>query len=154
LCAGTKYKKDKYDPFAHITNTCYQSEDPNFNEEECVLTMEDLGEELGGGDEGRVKTEAILRDMRNITGELWKSFKGEFGVYAPLPGCFEHYGLDFIVEDRGADGLGVYLLEVNPGPDFKQSGEKLRGIVGGVIEETVDLVFGGLEFDKDKNGNM
>ncbi|CAN0494183.1 unnamed protein product, partial [Laminaria digitata] len=44
------------------------------------------------------------------------AFRGEFTVFSPLPGCFEHFGLDFMVNED----FHVWLLEANPGPDFKQ----------------------------------
>ncbi|CAN0224271.1 unnamed protein product, partial [Ectocarpus fasciculatus] len=44
------------------------------------------------------------------------AFRGEFAVFSPLPGCFEHFGLDFMVDED----FHVWLLEANPGPDFKQ----------------------------------
>lgn len=45
-----------------------------------------------------------------------QAFRGEFAVFSPLPGCFEHFGLDFMVDED----FHVWLLEANPGPDFKQ----------------------------------
>lgn len=45
-----------------------------------------------------------------------QAFRGEFAVFSPLPGCFEHFGLDFVVDED----FQVWLLEANPGPDFKQ----------------------------------
>ena len=48
----------------------------------------------------------------------------------------------------------TYLLEVNPGPDFKQSGKKGENIVKGFLEETVDMVLGGLDYDRVRNGNV
>lgn len=45
-----------------------------------------------------------------------QAFRGEFTVFSPLPGCFEHFGLDFMVDED----FHVWLLEANPGPDFKQ----------------------------------
>ena len=146
LCAGTKYSNSSngnFDPFAHITNTCYQSEDPNFNEEDCVMLLGDMANALAHTgrfsslEEAKHSVDGVLDDMRDLTAELFKCFKGEFGVYAPLPGCWEHYGLDFLVEDLEDGRLKVYLLEVNPGPDFKQTGGRLDGVVRGVMEETI-----------------
>ncbi|CAN0411078.1 unnamed protein product [Pylaiella littoralis] len=54
--------------------------------------------------------------MRTLTTELFRAFRGEFAVFSPLPGCFEHFGLDFMVDED----FQVWLLEANPGPDFKQ----------------------------------
>ena len=39
-------------------------------------------------------------------------------MFSPLPGCFEHFGLDFLVDED----FHVWFLEANPGPDFKQVG--------------------------------
>lgn len=52
----------------------------------------------------------VLLDVRA------QAFRGEFAVFSPLPGCFEHFGLDFMVDED----FHVWLLEANPGPDFKQ----------------------------------
>ena len=88
--------------------------------------------------------------MHSVTRALFEAFAGEFGVYSPLPGCFEHYGLDFLVDDD----LNVVLLEVNPGPDFKQTGKKLQGVVKNMWEETLDLTIGNYPYDKEANGNV
>ena len=104
--------------------------------------------------EAKNATEKMLSEMQTITRELFEAFKGEGTVYAPLPGCFEHYGLDFLVEDSGKGVFKTYLLEVNPGPDFKQTGSKLREVVKGMLRETVDLVLGGVDYDKKGNGNV
>eukprot|EP01034_Spumella_vulgaris_P045608 gene45608-56821_t len=39
-----------------------------------------------------------------------------------MANCYELYGLDFMVDNN----MAVSLLEVNPGPDFKQTGDRLR----------------------------
>ena len=164
LCSGTEYDGDDVgNYYAHITNTCYQSQDAGFNEEECVLVLEDVERILVqeyGMEEGKAgkEVENVKEQMRKLTGELFECYKGETNVYDPLEGSFEHYGFDFMVaenDDKGSEFLyKTYLLEVNPGPDFKQSGKKGEGIVKGMLEETVDLVLGGLDFDKEKNGNV
>ena len=39
--------------------------------------------------------------------------------------CFEVFGLDFMVTDK----FETSLLEVNPGPDFRQTGDSLRKLI-------------------------
>ena len=65
-----------------------------------------------------------------------------------LPNVFEVFGVDFLVDEMGT----AWLLEVNAFPDFRQTGEELRGIVGRLWEGVVDVAvarFFGLE-EKEK----
>ncbi|GMI59437.1 hypothetical protein ScalyP_jg8076 [Parmales sp. scaly parma] len=144
LCSGSKYKENNTsDLFAHITNTAYQALDPNFREEECVLTMADVEKVLRRGKKGgKAECDKMMSDMREITKELFAAYKGESTVYQPLDGCFEYYGIDFLVDEN----FDVSLLEVNPSPDFKQTGERLEWLIGGLIEESIDMGIG--SFDK------
>lgn len=56
-----------------------------------------------------------------------------------MANCFELYGLDFIVDEA----MNVSLLEVNPGPDFKQTGARLEGVIHQLFRDTIDLVVRG-----------
>ena len=70
--------------------------------------------------------------------------------------CFELFGLDFIVEmenghmasnapcggNGGMTKPRVYILEVNPGPDFKQTGDRLKEVIEGLLENTCSMVLG------------
>ena len=67
--------------------------------------------------------------------ELFRAYEREFGVFSPLEGCFEQFGLDFIVDDN----WNVFLLEVNPGPDFKQTGSKLSPVIENLMGSTIDI---------------
>ena len=63
--------------------------------------------------------------------------------------AFELFGLDFLIaqEPEGQE-VTTYLLEVNAFPDFRQTGEELRDLVGGLFGEVVDVAvkpFFGLE---------
>jgi tubulin--tyrosine ligase len=51
--------------------------------------------------------------------------------------CFELYGLDFMVDED----LNTILLEVNPGPDFKQTGDRLKRVIADLMEQTCCLIF-------------
>lgn len=68
---------------------------------------------------------------------------GEPTVFAPLPHCFELYGVDFMIDDH----YGVHLLEANPGPDFKQTGGRLKRVIQELIDTTMNIVF--TQEDKD-----
>ena len=157
LCSGSKYKKhDTSDAISHITNTAYQAMDPNFREEDCVLLMRDMekilaGQRVGGSARGEKESgricASILSEIRSITGELFKAYRNETSVYAPIDGCFEYYGLDFLVDDA----FNVTLLEVNPSPDFKQTGKMLNFVIEGLLEESIDIGLGSNDKYNDEN---
>jgi len=83
---------------------------------------------------------SFLQDIRSqihaITGQLFTAFENEYTVFAPMPACFELYGLDFMVDEAQQ----VHLLEVNPGPDFKQTGGRLQGLIAQLWEQTLRIV--------------
>jgi tubulin--tyrosine ligase len=145
LCSGTRYRHDDTTNLgAHITNTAFQiSTDPRFCEQNCVLrwSEDDIAPILvrdgtcASIDEARNSLQTVVDRIGAITGELFHAYKSEFGVFAPIEGCFEHYGLDFLVDDE----WGVYLLEVNPGPDYKQTGNKLESVIESLMGSTIDI---------------
>jgi tubulin---tyrosine ligase len=154
---------DLANQLAHITNTARQAEGfgDRFDEDACVHLLEDLVadlvEERGcRPSEARACVDGIVAGMEAVTGELFRALQGERTVFAPMPNCFELYGLDYLVSlpeengDEAESGSGtgggvasfspqVHLLEVNPGPDFKQSGCRLRGVVRGLLEAALDV---------------
>jgi tubulin---tyrosine ligase len=146
LCAGKTYRNNNIGEnlSAHITNTAFQIEsDTNFQEQFCVLQWNEevispiLVRDGTFHSIGRANDaiRATIDKMGAITGELFRAYKGEFGVFAPIDGCFEHYGLDFLVDDE----WNVLLLEVNPGPDFKQTGSKLELLIENLMGCTIDV---------------
>jgi len=86
-------------------------------------------------EEARIKVRTVIEQMQLITGELFRAYENEFGVFSPIEGCFELYGLDFLVDDQWK----VYLLEVNPGPDFKQTGSNLDFVILDLMACTIDV---------------
>ena len=148
LCAGTQYHKgDTTNLFAHITNTAFQDLDPNFCEKDCVLmwSEEEIAPLIAAGgtcqkSEAEEKVRQSIDDMGKIVAELFQAYQTEFGVFSPIVGCFEHYGLDFVIEVVGND-WHTRLLEVNPGPDFKQTGSRLQPAIRKLMGSTVDVAF-------------
>lgn len=143
LCCGRKYRRfDTSNKFAHLTNTAYQDLDPDFVEDDCVRLWSDddaaailfKDRTCPTLDEAKKRVKDVVDQMERITGELFQAYKNEFGVFAPLEGCFEHFGFDFMV---GQDWK-VSLLEVNPGPDFKQTGTRLSRVIETLMCDTID----------------
>ncbi|KAK6354759.1 hypothetical protein TWF696_003896 [Orbilia brochopaga] len=124
---------------AHLTNTCLQSG----AHDGAVLPFWSLPTTHA------VETGTLnswFDEICRITGELFRAAVGGGRVhFQPVPNGFEIFGVDFLI---GEDG-GVGLLEVNVFPDFKQTGEELSSLVGGLFEEVVGVAaqgfFGGGE---------
>ncbi|EPS44325.1 hypothetical protein H072_1683 [Dactylellina haptotyla CBS 200.50] len=112
---------------AHLTNTCLQTGDHDGS----VVPFWRLTEEF---EVDKEKVEGWFGQVCEITGELFKAAVGSGRIhFQPLPNAFEIFGLDFLV---GEDG-GVRVLEVNAFPDFRQTGEEEKSLVGGLFEEVV-----------------
>ncbi|KLU86605.1 TTL domain-containing protein [Magnaporthiopsis poae ATCC 64411] len=142
---------------AHLTNTCLQQRDHQdadadadtdakgggaANIEPLVREFWDLPDALGVvGSEGGAAAAAITKDsifaqICDVTGAAFEAAaRGMMMHFQPLPNAFEVFGLDFLVDARGA----VWLLEVNSFPDFRQTGDDLRGVVAGLWEGVVRL---------------
>jgi tubulin---tyrosine ligase len=145
LLAAHKYEDgDTTDIYAHLTNTARAVEDINFSEKLFVKTLDDLPyhmsteypqilEEAGGN----VKLLSNIRKkIHKITKELFCAFENEYTVFSPMANCFELYGLDFMVDEE----LNVSFLEANPGPDFKQTGGRLKKLIMQLWEQTLTIV--------------
>ena len=145
LCSGTRYRKNDFNTLSHITNTAFQGLDPHFREDECVLVWDEAtiapilvkDGTCASLLEARSRIAGVTKAMQSITGELFRVYESEFGVFSPIEGCFEHFGLDFLVDDS----WNVYLLEVNPGPDFKQTGHRLSRVVRDLMSSTIEVCF-------------
>jgi hypothetical protein len=81
--------------------------------------------------------ESIRSDVKSITKDLFRAYENEYSIFCPMANCFEIFGLDFLVDVN----YSVHLLEVNPGPDFKQTGEKLSSVINELWKQTFSLIF-------------
>jgi len=114
--------------YAHITNSCLQREHPDFDEDKTVRLLSELTEELG---EEVVKT--IWERVKVNVKEIFSAFRGEFSAFMPLPNCFELFGFDFLVDEN----LNPMILEVNCGPDMKNTGSRLDHVVKSFLDDTL-----------------
>ena len=151
LLAAHKYNMDSIGPesvYRHLTNTARSCEDVDFDEALFVKTLDDMPDSVRGGPvRGARVVKEVREQINGITGELFAAFENEYTVFSPMDNCFELYGLDFMVTDDGAgdgtEGVQVTLLETNPGPDFKQTGDRLRGVIVRLWENTCRVVLDG-----------
>ncbi|CAM9735693.1 unnamed protein product, partial [Chrysoparadoxa australica] len=133
LRALRQYDEDCRDPLAHITNTAVQAECQDFDESLAVMLLDEkVGQEKAKKGLQPVLTLASLVSSPDFQSLSFAFEQGEFSVFSPLPHCFEHFGLDFMVDESGQ----MWLLEANPGPDFRQTGASLGYIVDELMEES------------------
>ncbi|KAH6707690.1 survival protein sure-like phosphatase/nucleotidase [Leptodontidium sp. MPI-SDFR-AT-0119] len=84
--------------------------------------------------------EDIFAQICATTSEVFEAAARGMSVhFQTLPNAFEVFGLDFLVDERGT----AWLLECNAFPDFRQTGEELKGLVGGLWREVVGVAVGG-----------
>lgn len=146
LLAAHAYSSDDLDDvYCHLTNTARAAELAGFDEEKLVLLDDDLTKHIladyptkcdaSEAQAGRIR-DSIKEQIRTVTSEVFSAYENEYTVFCPMPNCFELYGLDFMVDDV----FGVSLLEVNPGPDFQQTGARLQGVIESLFRSTFDIV--------------
>ena len=138
---------NKQDLSGHLTNTCLQTGSHDGSVHEFFkLPEEDLGKE---------RKEGIFKQICSVTGEIFEAAaKGMMIHFQTLPNAFEVFGLDFLVDGGGR----AFLLEVNAFPDFRQTGDDLKGVVAGlwegVVEKAVTPFFGIENAKKDEEEGM
>ncbi|KAL6055630.1 putative tubulin--tyrosine ligase pby1 [Balamuthia mandrillaris] len=116
---------DAIDRLAHLTNTALQAQQPDFQEERCVKTLSELEKDIGPQ-----LCSSIFAQCCRVVEDTFRAVFREFGAFMALPNCFELFGYDFLVDEKGK----VWLLEINAGPDFKQTGSRLDYIIQSVME--------------------
>ncbi|KAA0167294.1 hypothetical protein FNF28_02826 [Cafeteria roenbergensis] len=141
-----------------ITNTCFAAERAGFDEARSVRLLSELPEALdapgeqgaagpgagsahaaacaaSGAHWGEEATRVVYGGVREAVARLFASLQGSVGGFMPLPNAYELYGLDFVV--RSTD-LRPMLLEVNAGPDLKQTGGRLQGLISNLLDDTME----------------
>lgn len=161
LFAAHPYTSDMSNMYAHLTNTAKAAENVDFEEKKFVKVLDDLPEILLNHLPERFQSiksandavSSIKNQIYNIVSDLFDAYENEYSIFCPASQSFELYGLDFIIEDHyssedsssnipGVDSFGfkISLLEVNPGPDFKQTGDRLKSVIFYLWEQTLRIV--------------
>lgn len=139
LLATTPFSPDNEDRLVHLTNHCVQVDAPSYDEEQQILLLEELDAAIG---RKGVAAHVQAQMEAALASALTAAAAAPAGFW-PLPQCFELFGADFTLEDRGsAEMPGVWLLEVNAGPDLAVFGHRLRGhcveLLGDVLQVAVE----------------
>jgi tubulin--tyrosine ligase len=118
---------------AHLTNTCLQE---TGEREGSVRDFWKLEDDVPSLEKLRGWKSNVFAQICAITHEVFAAAaRGMMVHFQPLPGAFEIYGLDFLVDGEGT----TWLLEVNAFPDFKQTGDDLKEVVQGLFEGVVEV---------------
>ncbi|KAI9253765.1 tubulin-tyrosine ligase family-domain-containing protein [Phascolomyces articulosus] len=117
------------DSLAHISNTCIQTDQEDFDEDQSVRLFWELNK-FGIQDQD---LEHMFDQMRAILADVFDACTSEMTTFQAIPNSFELFGVDFIMD---ADNK-VYFLEANAFPDFKQTGSKLQHVVQELFDATV-----------------
>lgn len=120
---------------SHLTNTCLQS---STNRDGSVCAFWDLPlsiQSLSHRTENDWRQD-IWDQICSTTSEIFAAAaKGMSTHFQILPNAFEILALDFLVDASGT----AWLLEVNAFPDFKQTGDELKGLIEGLFEGVVNV---------------
>ena len=107
----------------HLTNSCMQ-------DEALVVPFWQL--------QG-IAHEQVFAEVCEVVAELFKAAVSVDKInFQPMGNALEVYGVDFLVN---AD-MSVRLLEVNAYPDFKQTGNDLKGVIYGLFAGVVAVAKG------------
>lgn len=118
-----------HDLSRHLTNTCLRDDD--------TIIKESLVEEFWNlkGLEQSQKDAIFAKICDNVKDLFLAATTVDKINFQPLANSMEFFGLDFLVDED----LNVHILEVNSYPDFKQTGDDLKYVVEGLVDETVQV---------------
>lgn len=131
---------------AHLTNTCLQDTNEREGSVGLFWSLPDMIPQQPGTDSKAptIKSEKwqenVFAELCAITGETFEAAARSMSIhFQPLPNAFELFGLDFMVSIEDDGQLRTWLLEVNAFPDFRQTGDELKGMVEGLFEGVIDV---------------
>lgn len=126
----------------HFTNTCLQ----DGSREDSVLRFWDLPSTSTAAPSDW--KDSVFDQISTATGTLFEAAAREQMIhFQTFENAFEVFGLDWMIHENGT----AWLLEVNAFPDFKQSGEELKGVVQGLWDAVAGIAVKGF-FDPKREG--
>lgn len=99
-------ESDLSDQLAHITNTCIQTGEDTFVEDDSVKLFWELKDEEGVTEDD---LQSIFKQMQESLRDIFDACTSEMTTFQAMPNAFELYGVDFLI-DRD---MKAYFLEAN-----------------------------------------
>ncbi|KAH3917537.1 hypothetical protein HBI56_109180 [Parastagonospora nodorum] len=128
---------------SHLTNTCLQDSGDREGSVGLFWSLPDVlpsQPDVPTPKHSADWKEQVFTQLCSTTAQTFEAAARGMGIhFQPLPNAFEIFGLDFMVSVEEGRELGVWLLEVNAFPDFRQTGDELKGLVEGLFEGVVDV---------------
>lgn len=113
----------------HLTNTCLQSDTTKENSVHRFWSLEEKSLPHDWKNQ-------IFRQICDLTGEVFEAAaRSQMVHFQTIPNSFEIFGVDFLVDRE----LQVWLLELNAYPDFRQTGQAAKNVVGGLLQQAVEV---------------
>ena len=110
----------------HLTNTCLQRDTSGLTRRVSAFDSLPAVQGLPLDWKGQV-----LGQICTTTAELFEAAARTMGThFQPMPNAFEIFGLRFLVDHQGK----AWTLEMNTFPDFRQTGDELKGMTQGLME--------------------
>jgi hypothetical protein len=138
----------------HLTPPCCASPGTKLLDDLPEILLQEQPVLVDGSKEVAERFVGRIRENINaVTAALFSAYENEYSIFCPMTGCFEVFGLDFLVDGSSSQ---VHLLEVNPGPDFKQTGDRLKGVIAELWEDILRVTIdSGALFDiEDSNPSI
>ena len=131
------------DPLVHLTNTCLESGTPmqgSIHRFWDLPSLDTDGATLGPAKLASTWKSNAFDQIGRATSTLFEAAAREQMIhFQTLSNAFEAFGVDWMVDDTG----NVWLLEVNAFPDFRQSGNAMKDLVGGFWEAAMKTAVSG-----------
>ncbi|KAH7586362.1 TTL domain profile [Nakaseomyces glabratus] len=109
----------------HLTNTCLQSD---ADKDLAVMEFGNLT------DISREDKSKIIEQIHMIAKDIFlAALNVDRMNFQPLRNAFETFGFDFLVDSS----FNVKILEINAYPDFKQTGNDLKGLIYELFDDVV-----------------
>lgn len=110
LFAMKKYDTENLDDnLIHLTNTCIQQDEEEFNEQASVKLFWELGLD-------QKDLEHCFDQMKKILADIFDACTSEMTTFQAMPNAFELFGIDFMIDKD----LNVYFLEANAVSTFNK----------------------------------
>lgn len=131
---------------AHLTNISHQEVLSEADQVKCMRLFDETAQDFVSSGHcadaaaAKARIEAVKLRVNDMCAELVEAVSSEL-TFQARANCFEIFGLDFMLDPE----WNVWLLEANAEPDLSKAGDRLQGVIDGMLRKTLALVVAGGE---------